>query len=302
MITRAQRSKNKLYKVIIDIVDARCLQLSTVSESARWHARLGHIGRDSMNTMIKKELVIGIPKINVEKETCSYCLLRKQARETLPQETSYHAEHPLELVHGDLCGPITPPTPSRKRCIFVLIDDHSRYMWSILLKNKAEAFEKFKTFKAVVEKETGATIKTFRTDRGGEFVSTDFQKFCEASGITRHLTAPYSPQKNGVVERRNRTLLGMTRSILKHMDVPNYLWGEVVRHATYLINRVATRVLSLKTPYEVLKNKRPNIEHVRIFDCIAYAKVEPANLKKLDDRSRMLVHLGTAGIKSLQIT
>lgn len=105
----------------------------------------------------------------------------------------------------------------------MLIDDHSRYMWTILLSEKGEVFEKFKRFKAVVEKETGATIRTFRTDQGGEFISTEFQSFCESSGINRHIKAPYSPQQNGVVERQNRNLLGMTRSILKHMGCPNYL-------------------------------------------------------------------------------
>lgn len=100
---------------------------------------------------------------------------------------------------------------------------------------------------------------------GGEFTSQEFQGFCDESGIRRHLTAPYSPQHNGVVERRNRTLLEMTRSILKHMRVPNYLWGEAVRHATYLINRVATRTLENKTPYEAFKGKKPNILHLRVF-------------------------------------
>jgi len=166
-------------------------------------------------------------------------------------------------------------------------------MWSLLLKEKSEAFNKFKSFKACVEQETGATIKTFRTDRGGEFVSQEFQAFCDASGIKRHLTAPYSPQQNGVVERRNRTLMEMTRSILKHMSVPNYLWGEAVRHSTYLINRVATRTLVDQTPYKVLKSKKPNVEHLRVFGCIGYAKAEAVHLRKLDDRSRMLVHLGT---------
>ena len=77
------------------------------------------------------------------------------------------------------------------------------------------------------------------------------------------------------------------------MDCPNYLWGEAVRHATYLINRVATRVLISKTPYEALKNNKPNVDHLRIFGCVGYAKVDTPHLKKLDDRSRALVHLGT---------
>ena len=93
-----------------------------------------------------------------------------------------------------MCGPITPSTAGGKRYIFVLIDDHSRYMWSILLREKSETFVKFKSFKEIVERESREKISTFRTDRGGEFVSSEFNSFCEGSGIKRHLTAPYTPQ------------------------------------------------------------------------------------------------------------
>lgn len=196
--------------------------------------------------MMKEELAIGIPRITVDKETFPSCLRGKQTRQPFLQATSYHASSPLELIHGDLCGPITPATPALKRYLFVLIDDYSRYMWTILLKEKSETFEKFKNFKLLVEHETKTTIQTLRTDRGGEFTSHEFKLFCDNKGIKRHLTAPYSPQQNGVVERRNRNLLEMTRSILKHMNMPNWLWGEAVRHATYLINRIATRSLDGK--------------------------------------------------------
>lgn len=124
-------------------------------------------------------------------------------------------------------------------------------------------------------------------------MSHEFDGYCKTNGIQRHMTAPYSPQQNGVVERRNRTLLEMTRSLLKHMSVPNMLWGEAVRHATYLLNRVATRSLQGQTPYEALRNKKPNVAHLKVFGCICYARTEKAGRKKLDDRSRLLVHLGT---------
>lgn len=188
-------------------------------------------------------MVTGIPNIDVKAKVCGSCLLRKQARHAFPKATSYRASKTLELVHGDLCGPITPSTSAGNRYILVLIDDFSRYMWIALLKEKSEAFTKFKTFKTLVEQETKMQIQKFRTDRGGEFVSREFNTYCSESGIRRHLTAPYSPQQNGVVERRNRTLMEMTRSIMKHMSVPNYLWGEAVRHSTYLLNRIATRVV-----------------------------------------------------------
>ena len=102
----------------------------------------------------------------------------------------------------------------------------------------------------------------------------EFQEFCNNSGIRCHLTSPYTPQQNGMVDRRNRTLMEMTRSILKAMSVPNYLWGEAVRHATYLINRVPTRALKNQTPHECLTGKKPSIGHIRVFRCLAHANVD----------------------------
>lgn len=292
LIVRATRARNRLYKVVMETSEPKCLQTVTQDDCARWHARLGHIATDSMKLMIQKEMVLGIPNIKVERETCQSCLFGKQTRQVFPQSSSFRATKLLELVHGDLCGPISPPTAAKNRYIFVLIDDCSRYMWSILLKEKSDAFEKFKIFKAMVESETKQSIKMFRTDRGGEFTSSEFNKFCEEAGIQRQLTAPYTPQQNGVVERRNKTLMEMTRSILKHMGVPNSFWGEATRHATYLINRVVTRSLNDQTPYELYRGRKPSVKHLRVFGCIGYAKVEKPHLRKLDDRSRELVHLG----------
>ena len=193
-----------------------------------------------------------------------------------------------------------PPTPGNKRYLFVLIDDYSWYMWTVLLKQKSEAFEIFKTFKNLAGQETRTLVKTLRTDRGGEFMSQEFKLFCVKDGINRHLTARYSPQQNGVVERHNRTLLEMTRSILKHMTVPNLLWGEAVRHSTYLINKIATRSLVEKTPYEALRSRKLNLRHIKVFGCVCYRRTEAAGRNKLETdrehwctwvRSRVLRHI-----------
>lgn len=135
-----------LYKVKMEIVNLKCLQLITQNNSNKWHARLGHIGVDLM--MIKKDLVIGLPNITFEKETCADCLLGKQARASFPNVSTFRASRALELVYGDLCGRNTPPSAGISRYIFLLIDDYSRYMWSILLQDKSDAFEKFEKFKA----------------------------------------------------------------------------------------------------------------------------------------------------------
>ena len=105
LIVRENRSRNRLYKVLMEVGNTKCSKMEVQSDSARWHARLGHIGLQSMKLMIRKELVLGIPKIAVEKETCESCLLGKQTRQAFPQVTTYQAEENLELIHKDLCGP-----------------------------------------------------------------------------------------------------------------------------------------------------------------------------------------------------
>lgn len=137
------------------------------------------------------------------------------------------------------------------------------------------------------------SIKTFRNNRGGEFTTSEFNQFCEENGASRHLTAPYTSKQNGVVERRNRTLMEMIRSLLKAMKIPKDMWGKAVRHSTYLINRVPTKALQGQTPYESYWSKKPNIEHLRVFGFFAYAKITGPHLKKLDDRSRSVINLGT---------
>lgn len=106
----------------------------------------------------------------------------------------------MELVHGDLCGPITPSTTAGNKYVFLLVDDFSRVMWIYLLKNKFEVFEAFKKFRALVETQD-RKIKTFKTDWGGEFTTKEFMTYCEKAGIVRPFTTPYISQQNGVVER-----------------------------------------------------------------------------------------------------
>ena len=230
--------------------------------------RLGHIRFKTIRLMAAQDMVEGLPKIQEVKQICDSFLVGKQTRLSFPSATNYRSNRALELLHADLCGPISPATPSHNRYIFVIIDDHTGYMWSILLREKSDAFEKFKTFRNLVEKDVDKKILTLRTDTSGEFTSKEFQDYCNKEEIKRHLTAPYTPQQNCVVERRNRTLMEMTRSMLKAMNVPNYMWGESVCHATYLIRRVATRALNNQTPYECLKGRKPNIGHIRILDAL----------------------------------
>lgn len=155
--------------------------------------RFGHVNFKAMKLMSETNMVQGLPKITHPKEVCTGCLMSKQTRSAFPSQSSYPAKKVLELVHGDLCGPLSPSTAAGNRYMFLLVDDYSRVMWAYLLNDKSEAFGAFKRFRALVE--TGdRKIRTFRTDRGGEFMSKEFITYCEEAGINRHFTAPYSPQ------------------------------------------------------------------------------------------------------------
>nr|GEW82899.1 ribonuclease H-like domain, reverse transcriptase, RNA-dependent DNA polymerase [Tanacetum cinerariifolium] len=180
-------------------------------------------------------------------------LIGKHSIAPFPKKAKARSTSPLDLVYEDLCGPITPPTPSGKRYIFLLIDDNSRYMWVYFLNTKDQAFETFKEFKKSIENKLRTTLKMLRMDRGGEFTSNEFTQFCKENGIARQLTAPYSPQQNGAVERRNRTIMSTTRCMMKATNMPQNFWAETVRHAIYILNSVPTKALEDITRYEAIK-------------------------------------------------
>jgi hypothetical protein len=165
-------------------------------------------------------------------------------------------------------------------------------MWVTLLRMKDEAAEAIRRFTAGTEMESGQRLRTLRTDRGGEFTSAEFAAYCAKRGTGRHLTAPYSPQQNGVVERRNQTIIGMARSMLKGMGVPASFWGEAVSTAVHILNRSFTRSVDGQTPFEAWHGHKPDVQYLRVFGCRAHVKITRPGLKKLDDRSVPAVFLG----------
>jgi len=195
-------------------------------------------------------------------------------------------------VHGGICGPIEPATPGGKRYFLLLIDDMSRFMWLTLITSKDEAAAAIKKFKARAELESGRKLRALRTDRGGEFTSIEFGEFMAEHGIHRQLTAPYTPQQNGVVEHRNQTVVATARSMMKAKGVPRRFWGEAVHTAVYLLNRSPTKALNGVTPYEAWHGEQPSVHHLRTFGCIGHVKDVRPHLKKLADRSTPMVLLG----------
>lgn len=292
---KIRRSTNRLYKIIIENRKYVCLLLKSEEVSNLWHLRLRHVNYQAMELMFKDCMVTGLPKVSHPKEVCSGCLMSKQTRKQFPTKANYSAIKPLELVHGDICGLISPSTAAGNRYFLLMVDDYSRAMWVYFLKCKSEAFSMFKRFRALVETGQEKKIRVFRTDRGREFTSEEFNSYCEDTGIIRHYTASYMPQQNEVVERRNRTMTEMARTYLKEMQLPMELWGEAVRHYVYILNRLPMRTLSGMTPYKAWTGEKPQIGHLRVYGCLAHMKVPGVQTRKLDDRSKPVINLGKEG-------
>ena len=116
-----------------------------------------------------------------------------------------------------------------------------------------------------MEKQSGLSIKTLRTDRGGEFVSTDFNIFCEENGICTELSAPYTPEQNGVAERKNRTVVGMARSMLQAKVLPTCFCVEAVATAVYILNLSPTRAVRDQTPHQAWSGRTPTVSQLKVF-------------------------------------
>lgn len=297
LIIETTMTANRMFVIMAGVVvtPTSCFLTSTLDLPKLWHCRYGHLSYKGLKILQSKNMVHGLPKFDVaKKKECVDCLIGKQHRNSFPKKSNWRAKQRLELVHADLCRPITPESNSGKRYILCFIDDFSRRAWTFYLKNKADTFSSFAVFKRNVEKETGLSIKCLRTDRGGEFNSNEFNDFCKENGIKRQLTAAYSPQQNGVAERKNRTVLNMVRSMLSEKKMPKTFWPEAVNWTTFVLNRCPTSAMKDMTPQEAWSGEKPSVEFFRVFGCIAFVHVPEARRTKLENRSVPCVLLGVS--------
>ncbi|KAJ8761673.1 hypothetical protein K2173_004449 [Erythroxylum novogranatense] len=195
----------------------------------------------------------------------------------------------LDLIHSDVCGPMS--IHARSGCLYfnTFIDDYSRYGYLYLMRYKSEAFEKFKQFRNEIENQLGKSIKILRSDRGGEYLDQQFLDYLRDNGILSQWTPPYTPQHNGVAERRNRTLLDMVRSMMGFAKLPKSFWGYALETVVYLLNRVPSKTVDV-TPYEIWTNKRPYLTHLKVWGCPAYVKRIQSD--KLDVKSNKCLFVG----------
>ncbi|KAJ9551807.1 hypothetical protein OSB04_015852 [Centaurea solstitialis] len=175
------------------------------------------------------------------------------------------------LLKGDVCGPFSHVARGGYRYFITFTDDFSRYGYVYLMRHKSETFEKFKEYQNEVQNLLDKRIKFLRSDRGGEYLSDEFDNHLMECGIVSQLTPPYTPQMNGVSERRNRTLLDMVRTMMCHSTLPISFWGHALETAAHILNRAPTKSVE-KTPYELWKGKKPNISFLKIWGCEVYVK------------------------------
>ncbi|GJS80031.1 retrotransposon protein, putative, ty1-copia subclass [Tanacetum coccineum] len=247
-----------------------------LDSSLLWHCRLGHISKKRIEKLQHDGL---LNSTNIESlGKCVSCMSRKMARNPYSHQVE-RAKDLLGLIHTDVCGPFRIVSRQGANYFVTFTDDFSRYGYVYLLKHKHEVFETFKVFQKEVENQLGKTIKSLRSDRGGEYISQDFLDHLKEHGIIAHRTPPYTPQHNGVSERRNRTLLDMVRSMMSQTTLPKSFWDYALEFAARILNMVRRLIrhhmkygmgkpLSCLTKkYEVVSVRNTKVSVTSIYNC-----------------------------------
>ncbi|RVW86375.1 Retrovirus-related Pol polyprotein from transposon TNT 1-94 [Vitis vinifera] len=259
------------------------------NSSILWHRRLGHISRERIERLVKEGILQNLDFTDFH--VCVDCIKGKQTKHTKKGAT--RTNELLEIIHTDICGPLSVPCFTGEKYFITFIDDLSRYGYVYLMHEKSQAIDIFEMFIIEVERQLDKKIKIVRSDRGGEYYGRydesgqnpgPFAKFLEKRGIRAQYTMPGTPQQNGVAERRNRTLMEMVRSMMSYSSVPISLWGEALKTAMYILNRVPSKAVP-KTPFELWTGRKPSLRHIHIWGCPAEARIYNPHEKKLDSRT-----------------
>ncbi|GJR66315.1 retrovirus-related pol polyprotein from transposon TNT 1-94 [Tanacetum coccineum] len=198
----------------------------------------------------------------------------------------------LNLLHMDLCGPMRVASINGKKYILVIVDDYSRYTWTLFLRSKDETPEVLKDFLTMIQCNLQAQVISVRTDRGTEFLNKTLHAYFKEEGIEHQTSTPRTPEQNGVVERRNRTLVEAARTMLSASKLPLSFWAEAVATACYTQNRSIIISTHGKTAYHIINDKKPSIKHLHIFGCICYITRDGENLDKMKEKGDPCVMVG----------
>ncbi|GJR48717.1 putative ribonuclease H-like domain-containing protein [Tanacetum coccineum] len=271
------------------------LSKASKNKSWLWHRRLNHLNFGTINDLARKDLVRGLPRLKFEKDhLCSACQLGKSKKHTHKPKTENTNLEVLNTLHMDLCGPMRVQTINGKKYILVIVDDYSRFTWVKFLRSKDETPAVVIKFLKQIQVGLNKIVRFIRTDNGTEFVNKTLYDHYEKVGIFHQKTVPRTPQQNGVVERRNRTLVEAARTMLIFSKAPMFLWAEAVATACYTQNRSLIHTRHEKTPYELVHDKKPDITFFRVFGALCYPTNDSEDLGKLQPTADIGIFVGYA--------
>ncbi|GJV90340.1 retrovirus-related pol polyprotein from transposon TNT 1-94 [Tanacetum coccineum] len=197
------------------------LAKASLSQSWLWHQRLSYLNCAIINNLMKNNLVQGLPKMKFEKDhLCSACEQGKIDWKHHKSKMAFASNKPLYLLHMDLCGPMCIESINGKRYVLVVVDDCSQYTWVFFLRSKDEASEVIISFIIQTHVNLQLQVQRVRTDNGAKFKNKTLAKFFDEVRITQQFSAARTLQQNGVVERRNRTLVEAARTMLTFANLP----------------------------------------------------------------------------------
>ncbi|NBX97280.1 hypothetical protein EBQ81_00240, partial [bacterium] len=264
------------------------------------HRRLMHAGHSTLERMVRQKTATGLelqPRPEGEKvKDCETCQQAKSKRLPFPPVSKTPVTKPLDLVSADLWGPMRVQTVGR-RALFVLslLDHFTRFTWTYQLQNKEAptVLEALQDWLVLAERQSGHQLKVLRTDNGTEFQG-EVEQWTKDKGIERQLTAPYSPQQNGRVERWHQTMRGGVSTLLLESGLPTGYWGEAVRHVTWVKNRTSHAGLPEgQSPFEAFTGHKPDLAMLRVWGCMATTHLPPPAVQgKLAKRGKPVVQLG----------
>ncbi|KAM0002892.1 putative RNA-directed DNA polymerase [Helianthus debilis subsp. tardiflorus] len=239
---------------------------ATEKESISWHRRMGHIHLRKMNHLVKNNLVNGVPVRSFHlQDICVSCQKGKQTKKSHPLKKINTVSLPLERLHMDLFGPMKHKTIFGDAYCLVVTDDYSRFSWVSFMAHKSETPGILKDLLTMLENLYSLKVKTIQSDNGTEFKNQVMDEFCTSKGILHEYSSRYTPQQNGVAERKNRTIIETARTMLVESELPIQFWGEAVSTACYTLNRVLTVKRHGKTCFELLQKRKPDLSYLEPF-------------------------------------
>jgi transposase InsO family protein len=189
-----------------------------------WHHRLEHVGMKNFHKLLKKDHALGLTDVYFEENRRVACQAGKQVGSTHHRKNVMTTSRLLELLHMDLFRPVAYLSIRGSKYGLVIVDDFFRFTWVFFLQDKSETQGTLKRFLRRAQNEFELKVKKIRSDNGSEFKNLQVEEFLEEEGIKHEFSAPYTPQQNGVAERKNRTLIDMARTMLGEYKTPERFW------------------------------------------------------------------------------